>query len=62
MIHAGLVGVIRSIPRDVGIPKLASVTEARGLRSADATMPGDVVVLDFFAEGMHLVIDAVVTT
>ena len=62
MTHAGLVGVIRSIPKDVGIQDLAIITKARGVRSKDATRPGDVVVLDFFAEGMHLVIDAVVTT
>ena len=34
----------------------------RGLRTADATRHGDLVVLDFFAEGKHIVIDAVVTT
>jgi hypothetical protein len=62
MMRVGLVGVIRSILKDVGIPDLTMVTEARGLRSADATRPRDVVVLDFFAEGRHLVIDAVVTT
>jgi hypothetical protein len=40
---------------------MAVVTEARGLRAADASRPGDVVVLDHFAEGRHLVINAVVT-
>jgi hypothetical protein len=62
MLHAGLVGVIRSFLKDVSIPDLAIVTKARGLRSADETRPGDVVVLDFFAEGRHLGIDAVVNT
>jgi hypothetical protein len=62
MIHAGLVGVIRSRLNAVGIPDLAIVTEARGLSSAGATMHGDVVVHDFCAEGRHLVIDSVVTT
>jgi hypothetical protein len=62
MMHGGLVGVIRSILKDIGLPDLAIVTEARGLRSADATRPGDVVVLNFFAEDRHLAIDAVVTT
>jgi len=62
MMHTGLVGAIRSILKDVGIPDLAIVTEARGLRSEDATKLGDVVVPDFFAEGKHMVIDTVVTT
>ncbi len=49
MIHASLFGVLCSILRDVGIPNMAMVTEARGLRSADATTRhGDVVALDFF--------------
>jgi hypothetical protein len=38
------------------------ITEVRGLRAANATKPGDVVVLDFFAEGRHLVTDATVAT
>jgi hypothetical protein len=33
-----------------------------GLRVRDASRPRDVVALDFFAEGRHLVIDGVVTT
>jgi hypothetical protein len=60
--HYGLVQVLKSIIKDVGIPDIAVVTEARGLRSSDASRPGDVVVLDFFRDGQHLVIDAVVTT
>ena len=60
--HSGLVQVIKSIIKDVGIPDIAVVTEARGLRSSDASRPGDVVVLDFFRDGQHLVLDAVVTT
>jgi hypothetical protein len=62
MMHAGLVGVLHYILTNVGIPEMVVVTEARGLRFIDATRHGDVVVLDFFAEGGHLVIDAVVTT
>ena len=62
MFHAGLVGVIRTIMREVGIPEASIVTEARGLRAADRSRPGDVVALDFFADGRHLVIDAVMTT
>jgi hypothetical protein len=53
MMHASLVGVLRSIFRDVGIPYRVVVTKARRLRSADATKLGDVVALDFFAEGRH---------
>jgi len=60
--HYGLVQVLKSIIKDVGIPNIAVVTEARGLRSSDASRPGDVVVLDFFRDGQHLVIDVVVTT
>jgi hypothetical protein len=62
LFHAGLVGVIKSILREAGVPDAAIVTEARGLRAADNSRPGDVVALDFFADGRHLVIDAVMTT
>ena len=62
MMHAGLVGVIRSILKDVGIPDMEIVTKDRALRLADAYKHWDVVVLYFFAEGRHLIIDAVVTT
>ena len=48
-------------PEDVGVPDKVVVTEARGLRAADASRPKDVVVLDFFAEGRHLMVDVVVT-
>jgi len=47
MMHAGLVGVLTSILKDVGIPSIAVVTPARGVRETDASRPGDVVVLDF---------------
>ena len=60
--HYGLVQVLKSISKDVGIPGIAIVTKARGLRSSDASRPGDVVVLDFFRDGQHLVIDVVVNT
>ena len=62
MMHTCLVGILRSILRDFGLPDMAVVTESRGLRSTDTSRHGDFVVLDFFAEGRHLVIDAVVTT
>ncbi len=62
LMHDRLVGFVRSVLKDVGIPDSAIVTEARGLKSADAIRHGDVVVLIFVVEGRHMVIDAVVTT
>jgi hypothetical protein len=62
MMHVGLVSVLVSIPKDVGVPYMAIVIEARGLRAADASRQWDVVFLDFFAESRHLVVDTVVTT
>ena len=59
--HFDLVGVLKSIVKDVGIPDIAMVSKARGLRSSDASRPGDVEVLDFFRDGQHLVIDVVIT-
>ena len=56
MFQARLVGVIKTIVREVGVPDAALVTEARGLRVADRSRPGDVVALDFLADGRHLVI------
>jgi hypothetical protein len=58
MMHARLVGVLTSILKDTRISEMAVVTKARGLRDSYATRPGDVVVLNFFAEGRHLVVDA----
>jgi hypothetical protein len=60
MMHAGLVGVIRTILGDVGIPDMAMVTEAKDLRTIYATRLGNLVVLDFFANKKHLVIDATI--
>jgi len=62
VIHSGLAGVLVSMLKEVGVPIMAVVTEARGLRAADASRPRDVVVPDFFVEGRHQVVDAVVTT
>jgi hypothetical protein len=62
MMHYGLVQVLKSIIKDVGKRDIAVVTEARGLRPSNASRPGDVVVLDPFRDGQHLVNDAVVTT
>ena len=60
MMHAGLVSVLLSILKDVGVIDMA--VEAIGLIAADAYRPRDVVVLDFFVEGRHLDVDAVVMT
>ncbi len=38
------------------------ITKARGLRACDMSRPGDLAVLDFYAEGRYLVVDAVVTS
>ena len=54
--------MLTSILKDVGIPNIAVVAKARRLRLAYASQPGDVVVLDLFAEGSHLVVDVVVKT
>jgi len=55
-------GCATSFTREAGVPEASVVLEARGLRAADRSRPGDVVALDFFANGRHLVIDAVLTT
>jgi hypothetical protein len=62
LFHAGLVGVIKDILKEAAVPDASVVVEARGLRPEDKTRPGDIVAFDFFAEGRHLVIDAVMTT
>ena len=51
-----------AILRESGAPKASVVLKARGLRAADSSRPGDVVALDFFADGRHLAIDAVMNT
>ena len=60
--HAGLVSVIVAILLMAGVPKSSIILEKKGLRSCDHTRPGDIVALDFFGLGRHLVIDAVVST
>ena len=62
LFHASLVGFIKSILKEAAIPDASVVLEARGLRIMDRSKPGDIVALDFFADGRHLVIDAVMTT
>jgi hypothetical protein len=53
---------IKTILREAGVPNASAVVETRDLRAADRSRPGDVVAMDFFAEGKHLVIDDVLTT
>ena len=60
--HSGLAQVLKSIIKDVGIPGIVVVIEARDLMSSNASRPRDVVVLDFFRDDQDLAIDAVVTT
>jgi len=62
LFHASLVGVIRNILKEARVPDASVVLEARELRAAYRSRPGDVVSLDFFADGRHLVIDDVMTT
>ncbi len=62
LFHAGLVGIIKVILRETSVPDASVVLEARGLRAADRSRLGDVVALDFFADGRHLVKDDVMTT
>ena len=59
--HAGLVAVIVAILLMAGIPKSSITVEKKGLRP-DRTRPGDVVVLNFYGPGRHMVIDAVIST
>ena len=61
--HAGLVQCIAvAILLMAGVPKSSIVLEKKGLGRSDRTRPRDnVVALDFFGLGRHLVIDAVVS-
>ena len=61
MMPSGLVKVLQFILHDVGVLDATVVVEARGLRATDWSRPGDIVALDFFANGKYLVIDAVMT-
>ena len=62
LFHAGMFGGIKTIMREAGVQDAALVTEARGLRTANRSRPGDVVTLDLFADGRHLLIDVLMTT
>jgi hypothetical protein len=61
ILHSGLFGIIKTCFGGAGVPDADIVPEARGLKAADRSRPGDMIVLDFFTYGRHLVIDAVVT-
>jgi hypothetical protein len=61
LLHVCLMHVIRMILKDDDVPNVPLVVEARGPRSLDSSRPGNVVALDFFADGRHLVIDEVMT-
>jgi len=60
-IHHGFIKSLREIVEEVGIPKVAIMEEARGMRPSNATRPGNIVVHDFAEAGKHLIIDGVVT-
>eukprot|EP00873_Tetraselmis_striata_P009583 jgi/Tetstr1/429847/TSEL_019714.t1 len=60
-VHARIATTMVSILHEAGAPRDSVLTEVRGLRSADATRPGDVVQLDYMGPGVHLVLDAAVT-
>eukprot|EP00873_Tetraselmis_striata_P036234 jgi/Tetstr1/456498/TSEL_043221.t1 len=60
-VHARIATTMVSILQEAGAPRDSALTEVRGLRSADATRPGDVVQLDYMGPGVHLVLDAAVT-
>jgi hypothetical protein len=61
--HAGLITTLQKVLKEAGVPSSSTMTEARGLRGrADMTRPGDIVVLDFYAPGRHLLLDGVLTT
>eukprot|EP00873_Tetraselmis_striata_P042122 jgi/Tetstr1/462386/TSEL_007392.t1 len=60
-VHVRIATTMVSIMQEAGAPRDSVLTEVRGLRSADATRPGDVVQLDYMGPGVHLVLDAAVT-
>jgi len=61
--HDGLISTLQKVLKEAGVPILATLTEARGLRGkGDISRPDDIVVLDYHAPGRHLLLDGVVTT
>ena len=59
--HHGLICVLQSVVADVGVFNASVVVEAWGLRLTDTTRPGDLVAMDFYSFGRHLIIDGVLT-
>ena len=49
-------------PADDGVPKSSIELEKKGIRPGNRTRTGDIVVLDFYGLGRHLVIDVVLCT
>ena len=61
--HGGLISTLQKVLHEAGVPTSATLTEARRLRGRmDKTRPGDIVALEFYAHGRHLLMDGVVTT
>ena len=58
-IHNGLVLQLVAIIKEAGLPGDSITIELRGMRPLDDTRPGDLVALDIYGEGHHLVIDDV---
>jgi hypothetical protein len=57
-----LILTLQKVLQEAGVPTSATLVEARGLRGReDKTRPCDIVVLDFYAHGHHLMIDGVAT-
>jgi hypothetical protein len=48
--------------KEAEVPHASVLLEARGMRATDMSRSRDIVTLDFFVDGRHLVIDAVMTT
>ena len=55
-IHNGLVLQIVAIAKEAGFPGDSIEVELRGMRALDDTRPGDLVALDFYGDGHHLVL------
>ena len=61
--HAGLISTLQKVLLEAGVPASATLVKARGLREReDMTRPCDIVVLDYYTHGHHLLLNGVVTT
>jgi hypothetical protein len=59
--HDGLISTLQKVLQEAGVPTSATMAESRRLRGKeDKTRPCDIVVLEFYAPGHHLVLDGVV--